>query len=34
MAMNTSEYALEHHCVWSTCNVTGYPSTFRDYKLD
>ncbi|CAF3352085.1 unnamed protein product [Rotaria sp. Silwood2] len=34
MAMNTSEYALEHRCIWSTCNVTGYPSTFLDYKLD
>ncbi|CAF3910527.1 unnamed protein product [Rotaria sordida] len=34
MALNTTEYALGHRCVWSTCNVTGYPSIYREYKLD
>ncbi|CAF4093510.1 unnamed protein product, partial [Rotaria sordida] len=34
MALNTTEYALGHRCVWSTCNVTGYPSIYREYKVD
>ena len=31
---NTSGYAVTRDCLWSTCNVTGYPSQILNYSLD
>ncbi|CAM4897798.1 unnamed protein product [Rotaria socialis] len=30
---NATTYALTHHCVWLSCNVTGYPSTYGGYSV-
>ncbi|CAF3528716.1 unnamed protein product [Rotaria socialis] len=31
---NATNYARTHRCVWSACNVSGYPSSFLGYAVD
>ncbi|CAF1239494.1 unnamed protein product [Rotaria magnacalcarata] len=30
---NATTYALTHHCVWLSCNVSGYPSVYGGYSV-